>query len=68
MKPVKKMNLMHQQILGDLRANKPTTRVEERVKKSGRTYKTHEVVVETSRLAGNVSEVNIDRAARRWSP
>lgn len=42
-KPVNKGNLLHQQILGELLANKP------------------------GRLAGNVSDLSIERAAKRWT-
>lgn len=67
----RKTNPLHQQILGGLLATKPvTTTVKSLVKDDAG----KEQVVSTKQtrqglrfpLAQNVSEVNIDRAARRW--
>ena len=79
----RKSNPLHLQILGDLLANKTRVRTETRIKSDGKIkvidkhtgetyklprYKLHKVDVEVPRLAGHVSELNIDRAARRWIP
>lgn len=68
MKPTRKANLIHQQILGALVANKPTTRTETRGSrnKSGQ-WVENEVKVSVPTLAGNVSTFNVELAARRWA-
>ncbi|BCP36403.1 hypothetical protein MINTMi198_17730 [Mycobacterium intracellulare M.i.198] len=63
----RKANVIHQQILSGLLANKTTTRTElrERRDKKG-AWTQQEVPVSVPTLAGNVSEENVDRIARRW--
>lgn len=76
-----KRNGLHLQILSGLLDNKTTHRTELRVKKDHKvtvvdpqtrekyqlqTYKDVPVKVEIPTLAGNVSELNVERAAERW--
>ncbi|OMC55396.1 hypothetical protein A5747_13465 [Mycobacterium sp. IS-836] len=65
-KPVAKANLIDQQILGSLLANKQTVRTERRGKRAKNGQWTEsDVDVPTSTLAGNVSNFNVERIARR---
>ncbi|URQ04585.1 hypothetical protein PBI_SEANDERSON_58 [Mycobacterium phage Seanderson] len=79
--PTARPNLLRQQILSELLANRTVTRTETQPKKGPKdtvihpvtgekvTYQTY-VDVPVDRqvpgLAGHVSEENIDRTARRW--
>lgn len=66
-KPQGKSNLLHQQILGGLLANKTTVRTEVRGKKQNGKWVESTVPVQVPTLAGNVSNDNVDRAAKRWA-
>lgn len=70
MKPTAKPNLTRQSIAADLLDNKTTTRTEVRWKlnkpiKDPKTYSTYEVDVAIPRIAGNVSQLNVDRYIER---
>ena len=67
-KPQAKANLLHQQVLGHLLDNKNTVRTEIRHKRDKKTrqWVEHRVDVAVPMLAGNVSEENVERAAKRW--
>ncbi|QAX93219.1 hypothetical protein SEA_BEXAN_56 [Mycobacterium phage Bexan] len=79
--PTARPNLIRQQVLSELLANKTVTRVETQPKKGPKLTTIHPVTGEkvtyqsyvdepvtrvVPGLAGHVSEENIDRAARRW--
>lgn len=68
-KPAPQPNLLHQVMLAALVENKQTVRTEIRSKrdKSGR-WGEYTVDVSVPMLAGNVSGLNCDLAARRWLP
>lgn len=81
-KPQRKASLLHQQILGELLTIRYRNRTEHRPRKAGKinvvdretgeTYQRQQYVdvpveIQVPCLAGNVSEVNIDRAAKRWA-
>ncbi|AOZ61303.1 hypothetical protein SEA_DARTHPHADER_63 [Mycobacterium phage DarthPhader] len=67
----KRTNPLHQQLLSALLATKPVTRIHKRVEKDA-SGKEHTVETKStvhtlrSPLAANVSDENIERAARRW--
>ena len=72
MKPTAKPNLTRQSIAADLLDNKTTTRTETRWKlnkpiKDPKTYSKYEVDVAIPRIAGNVSQLNVDRYIERIS-
>lgn len=60
----KKVNPLHQQILGELLSPRKTTRTEIHWKRGVPT----KVDVPVPTLAGNVSEHNVNRMAARWMP
>jgi hypothetical protein len=69
-KPVAQPNLLHQQILGSLLDIRYTVRTEtrhRRDKKTGR-WVDQAVDVPTPTIAGNVSELSCERAAKAWLP
>ncbi|MCA2331871.1 hypothetical protein JF714_15620 [Mycobacterium avium] len=71
-KPIAKANLTHQQLLSGLLETKPTSWIRKHLAKGEKPGET--VVVQTKvtgtalryPLAQNVSNLNVDRAARRW--
>ncbi|AIS73737.1 hypothetical protein SEA_POCAHONTAS_64 [Mycobacterium phage Pocahontas] len=65
-KPTAKANRLHQQILSDLLANRQFVRTEKH--KDPKTGKEKSVQVVTGTLANNVSEFNLERAAKAWLP
>jgi len=67
-KPQGKANLIHQQILGGLLANKTVTRTITQGKrdKTGKWVET-QVDIPVGGLAGHVSDLSIERAAKRWA-
>jgi hypothetical protein len=65
--PTAKTNLIHQQLLSGLVANKQTFRTETRGKKTNKGWTETEVQVAVATLAGNVTDLNVERAARRWA-
>lgn len=72
MKPTAKPNLIRQSIAADLLDNKMTSRTEKRWKlikpiKDPKTYSNYEVEVAIPRIAGNVSQLNVDRYIERLS-
>lgn len=70
-KPQPKANLIHQLVLSGLLANKSTVREEVRGKtvKRGNKHVWVESVIDVSipTFAGNVSEENVNRLAKRWA-
>ncbi|SHS98819.1 Uncharacterised protein [Mycobacteroides abscessus subsp. abscessus] len=72
MKPIAKPNLTRQSIAADLLDNKTNTRTETRWKlnkpiKDPKTYSEYKVDVAIPRIAGNVSQLNVDRYLERLS-
>ncbi|AVJ50810.1 hypothetical protein SEA_PHRANNY_69 [Mycobacterium phage Phranny] len=74
-KPTPKANRLHQQILGDLIATKQTVWTRKRIDPDSPDPKRPKVIetkvfgTELARpLARNVSEFNVERAAKRWIP
>ncbi|QDP45367.1 hypothetical protein SEA_SOILDRAGON_68 [Mycobacterium phage SoilDragon] len=74
-KPTPKANRLHQQILGDLIATKPTVWAQKSIDPNSPDPK-RPIVIERKHygtelarpLARNVSEHNVERAAKRWIP
>ncbi|WP_066904083.1 hypothetical protein [Mycolicibacterium houstonense] len=79
--PTARPNLLRQQILGELVNNRTVTRLETQPKKgpkasfrhiltgesvSYQTYVDEPIARQVPGLAGHVSELNVERAARRW--
>ncbi|AEJ92369.1 hypothetical protein TIMSHEL_65 [Mycobacterium phage Timshel] len=62
----RKANPLHQIILKGLLDNKQTVRTEVRGKRGKKGWEEREVQVAVPTLAGNVSDLNIDIAAKRW--
>jgi hypothetical protein len=70
LKPVAQPNLMHQQILGSLLDIRQTTRSETRHRRDRKTgrWVDQQIDVPQPTIAGNVSDLNCERAAKRWLP
>jgi len=67
--PTQQPNLMHQIVLASLLDPKTTVRSEIRHKRDAKNRWVSVVVdVPVPTIAGNVSELNVDRASRRWLP
>lgn len=66
MKPSAQPNLLHQIVLGALVKNQKTTRTEVRGRRSKTGWEEYTVEVPIPTIAGNVSDLNVERAAKRW--
>lgn len=68
-KPSARANLIHQLVLSGLVATKPTSWDHKRIDPvTGDVVKTKRAGTALANpLAGNVSEANVDRAAKRWA-
>lgn len=63
----RKQNQLHVQILGALLANKTTVKWERRGSRSKSGWQEKDIPVASPTFAGNVSEENVNRLAKRWA-